>query len=336
VEEDVAERAAQVCRDGSPALLHYRPVSDPVFEVGLNCDGEIWVLLEPADAHLLTTLARTEPGALVTRYDPHTRKIARRRISDAAGRGPQTAALAGAADLPGGQEFLAAELVHEARAAEAPRSSRSETGEVLLVEPVMPPPEVVVFGATEVASYVARFAREVGFRVVVTDPRANYAAAEYHPDADVVIAGWPEEVFRQVGLSDRSYIVSLNHEPRFEDALFAALLNHRFEPAYVGAIGKRSRHHDRLERALEAGLDIEKLPRIHTPIGLDIGGKSPSEVALSIVSELVAARYRRSGGSHLERYEETGRVDRSRDTWTPDEIRLRTVEPRFGSGSGRG
>lgn len=306
VEADISRVAEQVCSERKAQLLHYGPVDDPVFEVGLNCDGEIWVLVEPADEALLSLIADSTPGTLITRYAAGCTAAERIREYDEAP-GPT-----------GGSED--AHLAAEARRNEYPVSQLSSNGStVALVEPILPPPELIIFGATEVAATLARFAREVGFRVVVTDPRASFATAENHPDADLVVAAWPSELFQRLELTERSYIVSLNHEPRFEDALFKVLAESEIQPAYLGAIGKRTRHHERIRRAQAAGTDIGRLPRIHTPVGLDIGGKAPAEVALSIAAELVSVRYGRSGGTYVSRYRQLG----------SDAIELESVDPRF-------
>lgn len=168
-----------------------------------------------------------------------------------------------------------------------------------LFEPVLPPPTLLIFGGDQAAIPLVRFARLLGFRTVVSDARPAFATREKHPDADLVIAEWPEAVIAQVGADERTYVVSLNHEPRFEDALLRALVGRPVR--YMGAIGKRIRHVEREERLAQAGFDLAQLPDIHTPIGLDIGGKSPEEIALSIIAEIVAVKNGRGGGMLFSR-----------------------------------
>jgi xanthine dehydrogenase accessory factor len=153
---------------------------------------------------------------------------------------------------------------------------------------VLPPPTLLVFGGDQAAIPLVRLARLLGFRTVVSDARPAFATREKHPDADLVIAEWPGVVIAQVGADERTYVVSLNHEPRFEDALLRALVGRPVR--YIGAIGKRVRRAEREERLAQAGFDLAQLPDIHTPIGLDIGGKSPEEIALSIIAEIVAVK----------------------------------------------
>lgn len=161
--------------------------------------------------------------------------------------------------------------------------------ELVLREPVGLSNKLLIFGAGDIATVLAAFAARVGFDVTVSDPRSSFADPDRHPDANRVLAAWPREVLAEVGLDEGSYIVSLNHEPRFEDALFVALMEQP-RPAYIGAIGKPERRLEREARQRESGFDLSRLPRIHTPIGLPIGGKSPEEIAVSIVAELIAVR----------------------------------------------
>jgi xanthine dehydrogenase accessory factor len=160
---------------------------------------------------------------------------------------------------------------------------------VILRQPVGLRSKLFVFGATEIATVLASLAARVGFDVTVSDPRKIFADPEHHPEAHRVIAAWPDEVFRQVTVDESSFVVSLNHEPRFEDALFVALMGRR-RPAYIGAIGKQARAREREARQEAAGFDLSKLPPVHTPIGIPIGGKSPEEIAVSILAELIAVR----------------------------------------------
>ncbi|MBI5957163.1 MAG: XdhC family protein, partial [Chloroflexi bacterium] len=141
---------------------------------------------------------------------------------------------------------------------------------------------------------LVQLAKVLGFRTIVTDARPAFATREKHPGADQVIAAWPDEVIAQVGVDFRTYVVSLNHEPRFEDALLHALADR--EIGYFGAIGKPQRSAERAERAQAAGFDLARLPKIYTPIGLDIGGKTPEEIALSILAQIVAVKNGRGGG----------------------------------------
>jgi xanthine dehydrogenase accessory factor len=288
VETDVYEAALDVLDGGAPLMLHYKKVENPLIEIGLNCEGQIDVLVEPLDQTLYDQLMADEKRVNVTFCAPNQplspRPIHARVWPD----GTVTAA----PDAPLPDAVIADALA--AFASDRPTTSTYPDGRVALLVPGLPPPTLLIFGADQMAVPLVRFAKLMGFRTVVSDARPAFATREKHTDADRVIAAWPKDVIAQVGVDDRTYVISLNHEPRFEDALLHALAGHKFP--YLGAIGKRQRHRERVERAAEAGFDLGQLPPIHTPIGLDIGGKTPEEMALSVMAEIIAVKNGRSGG----------------------------------------
>jgi len=178
-------------------------------------------------------------------------------------------------------------------------AERSETREVgdttLFVDVVAPAPRLVIFGAVDYAASLARLARAAGWRPFVCDPRSQFATRERFPDAEEVIAAWPEDAFARIGGIDRAtYVAVLTHDPKLDDAALSIAL--RSEAPYVGAMGSRRAQAHRRERLLAAGLDEALLERIAAPIGLDLGAVSPEETALSIMSEVVAVRNGRDGG----------------------------------------
>jgi len=178
----------------------------------------------------------------------------------------------------------------------AERSERREAGEAtLFVDVVAPAPRLIVFGAVDYATALCRLARAAGWRSFVCDPRSRFATRERFPDAEEVIAAWPDEAFARLGGIDRAtYIAVLTHDPKLDDAALTIAL--RSDAPYVGAMGSRRAQAHRRERLLAAGLDEELLDRIAAPIGLDLGAVSPEETALSIMSEVVAVRNGRDGG----------------------------------------
>ena len=149
--------------------------------------------------------------------------------------------------------------------------------------------------ASSVAYPLCKLGKALGYRVVISDPRADYLSPDRFPDADLLLPVWPRELPEHVDFGAECVVVSLNHEPRFEDDLFRTLQS---QPAvgYLGAIGKRKRHTERIARQAESGFDLARLPAIHTPVGLDLGGRSAEEIALAILAEVQAERHGRSGG----------------------------------------
>jgi xanthine dehydrogenase accessory factor len=178
----------------------------------------------------------------------------------------------------------------------AERSERREVGDVsLFADVTAPPPRLIMFGAVDFAGALARMARAAGWRPYVIDPRGRFATRDRFPDAEEIVVAWPEEAFGQIGGIDRAtYIAVLTHDPKLDDAALELAL--RSEAAYIGAMGSRRAQEKRRERLVEKGLTDEDLARIAAPIGLDLGGLTAEETALSIMAEVVAVRNGRSGG----------------------------------------
>jgi xanthine dehydrogenase accessory factor len=163
----------------------------------------------------------------------------------------------------------------------------------LLVECTTPPPRMLVFGALDHAAALAHFGTLLGYRVTVCDARATFATPDRFPRADEVVVEWPHRYLESQRLDGGTAICVLTHDPKFDVPLLTAAL--RLPVAYVGAMGSRRTHEDRLVRLREAGLTDRELSRLHSPIGLDLGGRTPQEVALSIAAEIVAHRHGRAG-----------------------------------------
>ena len=176
-------------------------------------------------------------------------------------------------------------------------AGRSEAVEVFL-ETFPPPPTLLIFGAVHVAQALTRFAKALGFDVVVADARAKLATRERFPDADRIIVGWPDEALDGLTITPNTYVAILTHDPKFDEP---ALLGTLETPArYVGAVGSRRTNRDRRRRLREAGVPLAHLDRIRGPIGLDIGAESPEEMAISILAEIIAVRHGRAGGPLTE------------------------------------
>jgi xanthine dehydrogenase accessory factor len=170
-----------------------------------------------------------------------------------------------------------------------------EEGVEVFVETFPPPPTLLIFGAVHVAQPLSRFARALGFEVIVSDARAKLATRERFPDADRIIQGWPDETLEQVPIRPNTYVTILSHDPKFDEPALIGTLG--TPAAYVGAIGSRGTQADRRRRLAEAGVSPEKIARLRAPIGLDIGAATPEEMAISILGEIIALRRGRSGGS---------------------------------------
>ena len=178
----------------------------------------------------------------------------------------------------------------------AERSEQREVaGATLFVDAVYPAPRLIAFGAIDFAAQLCTLARTSGWRPYVVDPRARFATRERFPDAEEVIAGWPQEAFAALGGIDRATSIAvLTHDPKLDDAALEIAL--RSEASYIGAMGSRRAQAKRRERLLAKGLTDDELDRLSAPIGLDLGALTPEETALSIMGEVVAVRRGREGG----------------------------------------
>jgi xanthine dehydrogenase accessory factor len=177
----------------------------------------------------------------------------------------------------------------------AERSELRSEGDVsLFVDVTAPPPRLVLFGAVDFARELCRMARAAGWRPYVVDPRGRFATPERFPDAEEVIVAWPDAAFARLGIDRATYIAVLTHDPKLDDAALTRALDS--DAPYIGAMGSRRAQARRRERLLELGVGEDELARIAAPIGLDLGGLTAEETALSIMAEVVAVRNGREGG----------------------------------------
>jgi xanthine dehydrogenase accessory factor len=171
-----------------------------------------------------------------------------------------------------------------------PHGQARQDDVAVFIESFVPPPLMVVFGAVAFTSALVRVAKVLGYRVMVCDARPVFATKVRFPLADEVVVDWPDRVLARIGpsLSPRDAICVLTHDMKFDvPAIIAAL---ETEVGYLGAMGSRRTHRDRLERLREAGIDDARLARLHAPIGLDIGARTPEETAVSVCAEIISIR----------------------------------------------
>lgn len=204
--------------------------------------------------------------------------------------GERVGTLGGAA-LDGAVQGVAAAMMAEAKGHLA-RSLEIE-GTRLFVEVFPPPPQLLIFGGVHVAVPLVRFAKTLGFRVTLVDPRTTFANAQRFPDADEIIPLWPQEAGGQLRIGPSTYVAILTHDPKLDEPALQAVLGKG--AAYVGAIGSRSTHQERFARMARHGVPAEALAEVYAPIGLDLDGESPEEIALAIMAEIVAVRRGGSG-----------------------------------------
>ena len=181
----------------------------------------------------------------------------------------------------------ARELINSGEATTRSYEIGNETVEVYL-ESHLPPRRMVIVGAVHTAIHLVTFAKEFDCRTTVVDAREMFATRERFPHADDLLTGWPDEIMPELNLGPQTDIVMLAHDPKFEDPAMEVALNSR--AGYIGAMGSKSTSADRNERLRAKGFSEEQIARIHGPIGLNLGGKTPPEIAISIMAEIVAVR----------------------------------------------
>jgi xanthine dehydrogenase accessory factor len=169
----------------------------------------------------------------------------------------------------------------------------------VFVQSFAPPPRMYVFGAIDFASAVARVGKFMGYRVTVCDARPVFATRDRFPTADEVIVAWPDEFLKTAEVDKRTVICVLTHDPKFDVPILLEAL--KTDAGYVGAMGSRRTHDNRTARLKEEGITDEQLSRISSPIGLDIGARTPEETAIAIAAEIIALHTGHSGGRLAER-----------------------------------
>ncbi|MBI5305583.1 MAG: XdhC family protein [Chloroflexi bacterium] len=179
-------------------------------------------------------------------------------------------------------------LQHEA-------SAQREYGDVaVFIEVFAPKPKLIILGGVHTAIPLTQFAQTLGFRVTIVDGRGRFANRERFPTADEIIVAWPDDALAQMRIDASTYVAILTHDPKFDIPALAALS--RTSPRYIGAMGSRETRQQHFAELRARGVTDEFLARVHGPIGLDLGARTPEAMALAILAEIVAVRYGREGG----------------------------------------
>jgi xanthine dehydrogenase accessory factor len=312
VEGAVYELSLDVCDSGTPVLQTYGVSDDDAFAVGLTCGGIIDIFVEPVDrarfpelGEIATAVERGEPVAVAT-VIAGPGEIGARRVIWARD-GGQADASDGAwhsgASGSLGSERLDAAVDDDARGMLAQgltgirrygaHGERRGDELSVFVNSFAPPPRMMVFGAIDFAAAVARVGKFLGYHVTVCDARKIFATASRFPDADEVVVDWPHRFLAATDVDARTVICVLTHDPKFDVPLLEVAL--RTPAGYIGAMGSRRTHDDRLARLREVGLTEAELARLRSPIGLDLGARTPEETAVSIAAELIQLRWGGTG-----------------------------------------
>jgi xanthine dehydrogenase accessory factor len=298
VEAAVYELGKQVLDSGEPRLETYGVSDGDAFAIGLTCGGILDVFVQPVDvthfpelAHIIeagharrsVALATVVAGPsslgahLVVEPDTVSGSLGSLRLDNAVAeqaRGMLAHGITG--------------MVHIGRDGEQRHDELT-----VFVESFAPPPRMLVFGAIDFAGAVARIAKFLGYHVTVCDARGVFATAKRFPSADEIVVQWPHRYLSQTVVDERTVICVLTHDPKFDVPLLEVAL--RTPAAYIGAMGSRRTHDDRLRRLREAGVDEQALARLSSPIGLDLGARTPEETAVSIAAEIISQTWGGTG-----------------------------------------
>ncbi|MER7572356.1 XdhC/CoxI family protein [Streptomyces sp. NPDC126514] len=306
VEGAVYDLCRQALQDGDTVLERFGYSDEDAFAVGLTCGGVIDILVTPVRAAdparpvlgaALAAAARGEAAAVARIVSGPAELMGRALLVRPGGDSPQ----GGFGAHPELDRTVAAEA---AAYLDAGRTGTLEIGEqgsrcgaplTVLVESSVPPPRMIVFGAIDFASALVRIGKFLGYHVTVCDARPVFATRARFPEADEIVVEWPHQYLERTRVDARTVLCVLTHDAKFDVPLLRLAL--RLPVAYVGAMGSRRTHLERNERLRDVGVTELELARLRSPIGLDLGARTPEETALSIAAEIVANRRGGSGAS---------------------------------------
>jgi xanthine dehydrogenase accessory factor len=303
VEGAVYELCTQALHDGQVVRERFGYSDADAFAVGLTCGGVIDVLVTPVPADgpgrkafqaALSAATRGEAVALARVVRGPAERLGRALAVHLDG--SYEGELGGHPDLDRAAAHETRSLLAAGRTGSfdiAEDGSHCEAALSLFVESSSPPPRMIVFGAIDFAAALARMGKFLGYHVTVCDARPVFATRMRFPDADDVVVDWPHRYLRRTQTDSRTVVCVLTHDAKFDVPLLDVAL--RLPVAYVGAMGSRRTHEDRDRRLRETDLTEAELARLHSPIGLDLGARTPEETALSIAAEIVATRHGGAG-----------------------------------------
>ena len=290
VEGAIHEAALEVLKTGTPQSVTYGVSDDNAFAVGLTCGGTIELFIQVvspetyADFAEIARLIRAEKPVGVATLINGENAGARITITKSEATGSL------------GNSGLDHSVIEDARGLLeqgktktiklGPNGERRMDEVSIFVESFAPAPKMIVFGAIDFAAAVARIGKFMGYHVTVCDARALFATKRRFPEADEVIVDWPHRFLPTVEVDERTVICVLTHDPKFDVPVLEIAL--RTKAGYIGAMGSRRTHLDRLERLKEVGMTEAEIARLRSPIGLDLGARTPEETAISIAAEIIS------------------------------------------------
>jgi xanthine dehydrogenase accessory factor len=286
VEGAVFEAGVEVLKTGQPQFLHFGVADETAWTVGLACGGKIDVFVKQVEEDFLTAIQnelKTGQTFCIATIIKGPSTLLGREILVTRNRRSFTASF-------DDTDRAIYDLSLKALAEDHPQTACLQTAAQEEIEVFIdifgPQATLVVVGGVHIAIGLTKIARTLGFRTIVIDPRRAFGNEDRFPEVDLLIQSWPDEAFSKIYINDRTAIAILTHDPKIDDpALLISLQSPAF---YVGALGSPSTQQKRRQRLLEAGINEGQLARLHGPIGLNLGGRTPEEIALAIMAEIVA------------------------------------------------
>jgi xanthine dehydrogenase accessory factor len=288
VETEVVMVGIEVIETGSPRLLHFGVANEAAWDVGLACGGKIDVFVQRLNLGNFNSLRSAwDEGVPIVRAvvikGPENLLGCELVLREGGGHFDNRMAKESVQ-----VELLARQALSRGRCECKVFTTRDgETVEIFL-DVVAPMDTLVIIGGVHIATFLVRFAHDLGYRTVIIDPRKKFANRTRFPQADKIIQEWPQEGIKKAKINQNTAVAVLTHDPKIDDPALQSVLT---SPAfYVGALGSRQTQSDRRARLLEAGISESDLERLHGPVGLDLGGQEPAEIALGIMAEIVQVK----------------------------------------------
>jgi len=282
VEGAVFEAGVETLKTHQPQLLHFGVADETAWDVGLACGGSIDIFVKPLDPSFFGALQSVYveelPAVIATVVRGKDEILGREMLLSEDGN------IAGSLGVDLDESVL--NLARQALDRGVSRTVDLDETTELFLEVILPPPTLIAVGGVHITIALMALAKMLGYRTVVIDPRSAFGNAERFPNVDQLIQTWPDKAFEQVPITRSTAVAMLTHDPKLDDpALKIALPSPAF---YVGALGSRTTQTKRRQRLLDEGLSETQLDRLRGPIGLDIEARTPEEIAVSIMAEIVA------------------------------------------------
>ena len=291
VEGAVIEEALKVLKSGGIATVDYGIADETAWSVGLACGGKIKVLLQPVETDGSEGLTR-EMLLKLSELESSDKPFCVLTVISGDLSGETAIYFDGELIFPNKKSQWMKDVLNQ----KIPVLERTETSGIIKLDSsevfadfTFPKPRLVIIGAVHIAISLVEMARVCGFTTIIIDPRKAFATPERFPDADDLVIEWPSIGLDRIGLNDRDYLLALSHDDKLDLPALQLSLDRKVR--YIGMLSSQQTRDGRYAQLVEKGYSTEELKRIHAPVGLDLGARTPEEIALSILAEITAFRY---------------------------------------------